>query len=306
MTDPAAIVRSERTARGLRQSELAELLDVTQAFVSQMERGLVDLPSTAVRAKFLEHWGLDPFAERAAERDGKVSASEFSRRTRIDIHSILRLIAEDLLPARFLGYGLGYELEERDAIAALQALPRCRYEGCDEPATTESGCCGEHAQRMWALEARGTKRPADVVERIRLAHLATHADPERGPRWRAAISRANTGKKRDDVRERVAEMHADKLEHRQWHLALLQGRAAGRRTLAKPTDRISPKSIRDAKNRLNGHEFHRTRNDERPDYEEALELIREEYGKTHASERDLQRATGESRRMVRIALGRPV
>jgi hypothetical protein len=50
----------------------------------------------------------------------------------------------------------------------------------------------------------------------------------------------------------------------------------------------------------------RRRNDARLDYEDALERIRDEYRKTHGSERDLQRATGESRRMVRIALGRPV
>src|SRR6266516_1873764 len=100
MSDPAAIIRQEREARGLRrQQDLAELLGVTQPFVSQMERGIVDLPAEEVRAKFLEQWGFDPFAERAAERDGKVSASEFSRRTKIDIHSILRLITEDVLSA---------------------------------------------------------------------------------------------------------------------------------------------------------------------------------------------------------------
>src|SRR5438445_3204642 len=153
MSDPAAIIRQERDARGLRgRQDLAELLGVTRRFVSQMENGLVDLPGEEVRAKFLEHWGFDPFAERAAERG--ISASEFSRRRRIDIHSTLRLIAEGLLPASFLGDGLGYALDEREAVAALEALPRCRYEGCDEPATTETGCCGEHAQRQWALEAR--------------------------------------------------------------------------------------------------------------------------------------------------------
>jgi transcriptional regulator with XRE-family HTH domain len=233
MSDPAAIIREEREARDLRQSDLAALLDVTQAFVSQLERGLVELPSDAVRTKFLEHWGLDPFAERAAERDGKVSASEFSRRTRIDIHSILRLIDEEILPARFLGDGLGYELDERAALTTLQELPRCRYESCDEPATTETGCCGKHAQKVWALKARGTKRPADVVERMRLAHLATHADPERGPRWRAGISRANRGRKREDVRERVAEMHADPETHHDWRRKTMRGR------LASPNPRVA-------------------------------------------------------------------
>ena len=203
MSDPAAIIRQEREARGLRrQQDLAELLDVTQGFVSQMERGLVELPSDAVRAKFLEHWGFDPFAERAAERDGKVSASEFSRRTRIDIHSILRLIAEDLLPAHFLGDGLGYELDEKEALAALDALERCRYEGCDEAATTETGCCGEHAQKQWAKEARGTKRSA--TERASIREGRVRCD---NAMWRGRIAAAKRGKERPDVRERVAAMH---------------------------------------------------------------------------------------------------
>jgi transcriptional regulator with XRE-family HTH domain len=248
MNDPAAIIRQERAARGLRrQRDLADLLGVTQPFVSQMERGLVDLPGEEVRARFLEHWGFDPFAERAAERVGKVSASEFSRRKKIDIHSILRLIAENLLPAHFLGDGLGYELDEKEAVAALDALERCRYEGCDEPATTETGCCGEHAQKQWALEARGTKRSARECERIREGRVRCD-----NAAWRGRIAAAKRGQRRDDVRERVAEMHADKREHRQWHLALLQGRAAGRRTLAKPTCRISPNKIKAAKNRVNG------------------------------------------------------
>jgi hypothetical protein len=50
----------------------------------------------------------------------------------------------------------------------------------------------------------------------------------------------------------------------------------------------------------------RPRNDSRLDYEDALERIREKYNETHATERDLQRLTGESRRMVRTALGRPL
>jgi hypothetical protein len=44
----------------------------------------------------------------------------------------------------------------------------------------------------------------------------------------------------------------------------------------------------------------------RLDYEEKLQLIRDKYEETHASERDLKRLTGESRRMVRTALGRPL
>jgi DNA-binding XRE family transcriptional regulator len=49
----------------------------------------------------------------------------------------------------------------------------------------------------------------------------------------------------------------------------------------------------------------RPRNDERLDYDETLEMIRVTYDETHASERELERLTGESRRMVRTALERP-
>jgi endogenous inhibitor of DNA gyrase (YacG/DUF329 family) len=48
----------------------------------------------------------------------------------------------------------------------------------------------------------------------------------------------------------------------------------------------------------------RPRNDQRLDYEETLQKIRDTYEETHASERDLERLTGESRRMIRAALGR--
>jgi hypothetical protein len=59
-------------------------------------------------------------------------------------------------------------------------------------------------------------------------------------------------------------------------------------------------------NRWNGLEGGRPRLDARRDYDEALQKIRDKYGETHASERDLERLTGESRTMVRLALGRAV
>jgi hypothetical protein len=51
----------------------------------------------------------------------------------------------------------------------------------------------------------------------------------------------------------------------------------------------------------------RSRNDQRLDYEDALEKIRDAYhGNEFPSERELKRITGESRRMIRTALGRPL
>jgi transcriptional regulator with XRE-family HTH domain len=290
MSDPAAIVRAERVARNLRQSDLAELLGVTQGFVSQLERGVVELPGDAVRAKLVEHLGVDPFAERAAERDGKVSASEFSCRTNVDIHSVLRLIAEDLLPAHFLGDGNGYELDEREAIAALDDLPRCRYDGCDEPATSETGCCGEHGQKMWALEARGTTRPADERERIREGRVRSD-----NAAWRGRIAAAKRGQERPDVRERVAEMHADSKQHAEWGLALVEGRAQGKRR-----ESIPGTTTRRWKNRVNGHKGHRPANAERDWYEEAADKVLE----LHAKNKQLgartlaERATRELGREV--------
>src|SRR4051794_32574548 len=108
MATPAAAscgtrIREERERRDQRQADLAEMLDVTQVFVSQMELGRVELPSEAVRARFLECWGFDPYADRAAEREGKVSASEFARLIGVDVHSVMRLIADGVLPGRNLG-----------------------------------------------------------------------------------------------------------------------------------------------------------------------------------------------------------
>jgi hypothetical protein len=77
------------------------------------------------------------------------------------------------------------------------------------------------------------------------------------------------------------------------------------RGLRKLAERFGPKKRRVLKLRW-APKPGRPRNDERPEYQEALDRIREEYERTHAVERDLMKATGESKRMVRTALGRPV
>lgn len=50
----------------------------------------------------------------------------------------------------------------------------------------------------------------------------------------------------------------------------------------------------------------RPRSDTRHDYSDVLDRIRREYESTHATERELMSLTGESKRTVRTALGRPV
>jgi hypothetical protein len=65
-----------------------------------------------------------------------------------------------------------------------------------------------------------------------------------------------------------------------------------------------PKTHRRHKNRVHGLDGGRHRLDEQSDYDETLQMIRDKYDATRASERDLGREFGVSRRMVRIALGR--
>jgi transcriptional regulator with XRE-family HTH domain len=345
------MIRTERVSRDLRQSDLAELLGVKQSYISQMERGVVDLPGAKVRSKFLKHWGLDPFAERAAERDGKVSASEFSRRTGVDIHSILRLIAEDVLPAHFVGDGLGYDVDERKALAALDALPRCRYEGCDAPATTETGCCGEHAQAQWAVEARGTTRAPEVRQAISDGKIAAGTKrPDKTRWWRKRHAKARAELERikmaeglvdasDIAASRGVTRHAIVTGYRAHGLEPVVREIAGQRRLFfRPEDieavswpargETGRRAWREGGGfaatkvalasrgpwvhwrRVWGGRHHgkagggRPRNEKRRDYDEALDRIRVAYSETHASERELERITGESRRMIRTALGR--
>src|SRR5436190_8349388 len=112
MRPPGERIQAERGRRGLSQKELADLLDVTQPFVSQMERQLVELPGDDVRRAFVEQWGFDPYARRAAVRMSKLSASEAAVRHGIDLHALLRLIRTRKIRARFLGDGRGFELDE--------------------------------------------------------------------------------------------------------------------------------------------------------------------------------------------------
>lgn len=54
----AAVVRERRQARGLTQEELAAQVGVTQAYVSSMEMGRVQLPNRAVRRRLARSLGM--------------------------------------------------------------------------------------------------------------------------------------------------------------------------------------------------------------------------------------------------------
>jgi excisionase family DNA binding protein len=176
-----------------------------------------------------------------ASRDDALTFVEACEYARIGTRVLRRLIANGSLPAERVG--------RRDEIrrSDLDALPRCAGPSCDRVAVND-GFCG-HCK--WCADRKGVARP-EISDKVSAALRAAHADPARGPQWRLAMSRANRGRARPDVQARVAQMHAHKRKQREWHLALLLGRAEGRRTLAKRTDRIAPTAIRNAKNRLNG------------------------------------------------------
>jgi transcriptional regulator with XRE-family HTH domain len=160
-------VRELRHGRTLKQADLARRLDVTQAFVSQMERGVVELPSERVRQGLIRELGVDPYKERAGAREGKVTIAEASRIHGIDQHALIGLVHSGKINGRSQRGGLGYEIDAEQLKQELAALPPCRYEGCERPGTTASGCCGpEHGQKMWAIEARGKKLPFSVSQTI--------------------------------------------------------------------------------------------------------------------------------------------
>lgn len=70
-----------------------------------------------------------------------------------------------------------------------------------------------------------------------------------------------------------AQRTSNKKQHREWHVKTLEGRKNGRRTIAKRTDAIPTTTIRNAKNRLNGHKGHRPPNTKRDGYQEAVEKV---------------------------------
>jgi transcriptional regulator with XRE-family HTH domain len=187
-SNPGAAIRAARAELGWLQKDLADRLEVTQVFISQLELGKVYLPSADVRAGLARELGVDPYTERAAERDGKLSLSEASRRHGIDIHALLRFVAAGAIRARPLGNGLGYEVNETELAEDLSQLQRCPFEGCEEPKTGKLGCAA-HGHQLWAIEARGKKRTAEVCQ---------------------AISDGLRGKPRPDSARRIRRLHAAK------------------------------------------------------------------------------------------------
>jgi transcriptional regulator with XRE-family HTH domain len=188
--NPGEAIRAARSESGWWQRDLADKLGVTQVFVSQMERGKVELPSADVRQRLARELGFDPYREVAAARVGKISLAEAARRHRVDVHDLIRLVQEGAIQSpRFLGNGKGYEVDEEQFAAEIAALWRCRYDGCDEPGVNPSGCCGAHGHALWALEAKGKKQP---VDRCRKIQQTKRENPSSRP----------------DSKERLAGLHA--------------------------------------------------------------------------------------------------
>jgi transcriptional regulator with XRE-family HTH domain len=228
-------IRALRQAHNWRQADLAELVDVTQPYIGMLERGEVKHPSRRVCEALSKSLGADVFGEPTL---GLVEAATYLG---VDPGTL----RSSPIPHRRDGHRYEYRREDLDAAGERYA---CAEPGCGRLALGASGGCEAHGH---AMLQRGTKRPDEVRERISEAHRATHADPERGPRWRAGISRANRGRPRPDVRERVAEMHADREQRYRWGVLLAEGRAASTHPLNRP---FSPNSIRRWKGRLAGLE----------------------------------------------------
>jgi len=87
--------------------------------------------------------------------DGRVSRSAFverhGKRYGLGKQALRRAIDAGLLPGeKVTGAGVDphghvYLVDEAQLLAALAALPRCRFEGCEKPALSLSGGCGRHA-----------------------------------------------------------------------------------------------------------------------------------------------------------------
>jgi hypothetical protein len=151
--------------------------------------------------------------------------------------------------------------------AFLATLLPCRFPGCSERGTTPDGFCGRaHATSMMTKEKHENR-----VDGLHRYYDSPASEPLRAARTEQAKLWWQTG-------TGLAPAILNRRDKR---------RAKGR-TRQIYFGRWAP---------VGG----RPRNDARPDYEDALERIRRAYEETHASERDLERLTGDSRRMVRIA-----
>jgi transcriptional regulator with XRE-family HTH domain len=206
-----------RRERGWRQVDLADRVNVTQPYVGMIERGEISHPSREVREAFVLALGEDPFGAVGLAldaRDETLGLVDAAAYLGVD-HLTLR---ESEIPFRRDGHRYEYAIHDLDA--ARDKHP-CSEPGCDRIALGESGGCEAHGH---AILQRGTIRSSEIRERISSSHRATHADPERGVRWRAAIAAANRGRPRPDVRERVRAMHADREQRYRWGVRLAEGR----------------------------------------------------------------------------------
>jgi transcriptional regulator with XRE-family HTH domain len=270
------------------QRELATKIPCSWSHIKRVERGVTN-PSAKARAAFAAALDTDPvalFADFPAAREEREAATINARRAHVE-RDYTELTMPELAAQHEVStttiwkdvHALG--LEARPAHTRAKYAPANRLcQRCGKPLpfrhpSDHANLRGVYHRECYEDGGVVNKCPICGRERYRPRSHARKkcCGYKHAARYRWEVSRAGLWRFVDSRREGQGSWSGDK--RRLWKLRLT--RSPGRR-----------------------------RNDARPDYEEALARIRDAYEETHAPERDLARETGESRRMVRIALGRPV
>ena len=195
MTRSAEIAKRRRRVlrlyeSGLTQREIAQRLEMPGATVAldlKMSPGYAPRPTLAS-------------FELAA---GKITAAEAAERHGLKLLTLCQAIDAGIVRGERvkLGRRTIRTLDPLELEDDLARLPRCGFEDCEAPALAPGGgCCGPHGA---ALFNRGRPKSTET---------------------RGKIAAGLRGKPRPDVRERVAQMHADPVRHAGWRFKLAQGR----------------------------------------------------------------------------------
>jgi hypothetical protein len=221
-------------------------------------------------------------------------------------------------------------LTEADLQVFTESLPTCSVPGCLHRTPNATGICSSHGRaQQTSAQFKGTPKSPEHRAKIAAALKGVSKSPEH----RAKISVAKQGQRLGTtappaIRSKIStslrhffSSPAGELERDRRAAAASRPRpdVAGRNQHAIRTGAPGAWALFNWWMRGGGRgrtrqrwlgrwapKPGRPRNDARRDYEDALTTIRDVYTETHASERDLAHLTGESRRMVRIALGRRV